>query len=76
MNQTNRETLQDVRLTEREIEILNWIKQGKTNVETALILEISNETVKFHLNNIKRKLDCVRTMQAVVKAIGCGLIDP
>jgi DNA-binding CsgD family transcriptional regulator len=76
MNQTNRETLQDVRLTEREIEILNWIKQGKTNVETALILEISNETVKFHLNNIKWKLDCVRTMQAVVKAIGCGLIDP
>lgn len=52
-------------LTERETEIIHWIKEGKTNWEISMILNISERTVKFHLNNIKEKLGAVSKFHAV-----------
>ncbi|MCR4288189.1 MAG: LuxR C-terminal-related transcriptional regulator, partial [Deltaproteobacteria bacterium] len=46
-------------LSEREKEVLNWMKAGKTNWEISVILNISERTVKFHVQNIERKLDAV-----------------
>lgn len=52
-------------LTEREMEIIRWIKEGKTNWEISMILNISERTVKFHLDNVKEKLGAVSKFHAV-----------
>lgn len=62
-------------LSTREIEILNWIKQGKSTWDISAILTISERTVKFHVNNIMLKLDAVSRTHAVAIALSAGLID-
>lgn len=54
-------------LTEREIQIMTWVKAGKTNQEIGMILDISAFTVKNHLKRIFRKLAVYNRMQAVAK---------
>ena len=44
-------------LTERELELLRLVASGATNGEIARQLWITQQTVKFHLSNIYRKLD-------------------
>ena len=52
-------------LTERELEILQLIVDGRTNKEIAQALFISEKTVKNHVTNILRKLDLSdRTQEA------------
>lgn len=62
-------------LSQREIEVLNWIKQGKSTWDMSEILNISERTVKFHVSNIMQKLDAVNRPQAIAIAIEQGLID-
>jgi DNA-binding CsgD family transcriptional regulator len=66
----------DVRLTVRERESLLWVSGGKTSWEIARILGISENTVIFHINNAKRKLDANSRTQAAAKALAAGLIEP
>lgn len=47
---------QELGLTERESEVLNWLENGKTNREIAQILEMSPRTVNKHLEQIFPKL--------------------
>ena len=54
-------------LTEREMQIMTWVKAGKTNQEIGMILDISAFTVKNHLKRIFRKLAVYNRMQAVAK---------
>jgi transcriptional regulator EpsA len=54
-------------LSPREQEILNWIAEGKTNAEIAVILGISSFTVKNHAQRIFRKLDVSNRTEAVSK---------
>lgn len=61
-------------LTNREKEVLDWAKQGKTYWEIGRILGISQRTVKFHFANIKARLDVVSECHAVAKAMSMGLI--
>ncbi|WP_374828316.1 helix-turn-helix transcriptional regulator [Mycoplana dimorpha] len=61
-------------LTERETECLRWTAAGKTSVEIAEILGLSEHTVNHYLNQVTRKLTAVNRTQAVVKAIRRGLI--
>lgn len=61
-------------LTKREVEVLNWLKQGKTSWEISMILKISERCVNFHINNAKNKLDSVNRTQAVAVALGENLI--
>jgi DNA-binding CsgD family transcriptional regulator len=65
----------DIALLPREKEVLNWIKQGKSTWDISLILGISDNTVKFHIKNIFKKLDSVNRIQAVATAVQEGLID-
>jgi len=62
-------------ITEREIEILQWIGQGKSNWEISVILNISESTVKFHIKNIMAKLDASSRAHSLAIAIELGLID-
>lgn len=54
-------------LSSRELEIMEWVRNGKTNYEIGMILDISAFTVKNHLQRIFRKLDVVNRAQAVAK---------
>lgn len=52
-------------LTEREVEVVDWIKAGKTNQEIASILSITENTVKSHLKRVYHKLNVSKRAQAV-----------
>lgn len=54
-------------LSVREREIMDWVRQGKTNQEIAMILDISAFTVKNHLQRIFKKLDVFNRTQAVTR---------
>jgi DNA-binding NarL/FixJ family response regulator len=62
-------------LTDRERQVLQLVAEGKTNKETAAILDISPKTAEFHRANIMEKLDVHDTAGLVRYAIQLGLID-
>ena len=66
---TARMVLQDQGLTKREVEILMWTTQGKTNWEIGKILGISVHTVSKHLERIFLKLRVHSRIQAIKKWI-------
>ncbi len=46
----------ELRLTQRQAEVLHWVAEGKTNDEIATILDFSVNTVKSHLKDIFQRL--------------------
>ena len=63
-----------VRLSARELEILQLVAEGKSAKETAHVLNISIKTVAFHRDNIKRKLGLRTTAELTKHAIVQGLV--
>ncbi len=61
-------------LTARETEILNWLKDGKSNSEVSEILNVSVKTVEYHVGNILTKLGASNRISAVVVALRMGLL--
>ena len=61
-------------LTPRELEVLCHLAEGLTNKAIAQQLEISDHTVKFHVNAILNKLHAQSRTEAVVRATRQGLI--
>ncbi len=61
-------------LSARERECLQWIASGKSSWDIGVILNISENTVNFHIKNALHKLDANTRTLAVVKAIRYGLI--
>jgi transcriptional regulator EpsA len=59
----------DSELTDRQLEILHWVKLGKTNFEIAQILGISALTVKNHMQKLFKKLNVHNRAQAVAKVM-------
>jgi len=45
------------RLTRREREILRLVGEGHSNLQLAQLLCVTEQTVKFHLSNVYRKLE-------------------
>ena len=62
-------------LTDREREVLQWICEGKSSWDIGVILSISERTVKYHINNIKSKLNAVNRPHAVAKALRFRIIS-
>ncbi len=62
-------------LTARELEVLHWVSEGKSNMEIGLILGISGLTVKNHVQNILRKLKVHNRTQAVSKCMSLNLLQ-
>jgi len=62
-------------LSEREMDVIKWLKHGKTSWEVSKILDISENTVNFHIKNIKRKLNATNRQHAVAIAIANNLIS-
>lgn len=63
------------RLTDRELDVLNWVVKGASNKEIASQLMISEHTVKSHVTNIFAKLEVNDRAEAVVRAIQRGIIE-
>lgn len=61
-------------LRPRELEILEWVREGKSNSEIAQILALSPHTVKNHILKIFKKLGVNTRGQAVTRAISLGAI--
>ena len=61
-------------ITTREVEVLVWVRDGKTNDEIAEILGLSMLTVKNHLRHAMKKLVVRSRGQAVAKAIALGFL--
>ena len=51
-------------LTRRELEILQLVAEGHSNAQLAKMLWVTEQTVKFHLSNIYRKLDVANRTEA------------
>lgn len=61
-------------LSPRERECLKWTAAGKAHTEIAIILNLSEHTVRSYLKEARIKLDSVTLAQAVSKAASLGLI--
>ncbi len=61
-------------LSQREVDVLNWVARGATNKEIAHTLHISEATVKSHLLHIFSKLEVSDRTQAVTVAVQKGII--
>jgi two-component system nitrate/nitrite response regulator NarL len=61
-------------LTPREIEVLRLLVEGLSNRAIASRLDISEHTVKYHVNAIMSKLNAQSRTEAVVRAARLGLI--
>ncbi len=61
-------------ITEREIDVLRLMAQGRSNKQIGAQLHISEGTVKFHVNNILGKLQAEDRTQAVTVALQRGII--
>lgn len=60
-------------LTQRELEVLKLMAQGKTNSQIASEIIVSTNTAKAHVGNILSKLEVKDRVQAVVKAMRANL---
>lgn len=62
-------------LTERELEILRAVGEGRSNREIGKQLWLAEQTVKFHLTNIYRKLSVSSRTEALHWAYGHGVLN-
>jgi len=62
---SNAKLVDGVHLTNRELECLQWASRGKSAGVTAEILGIKTRTVRFHLNNVRRKFNVGSINQAI-----------
>lgn len=63
-----------IQLTRREVQCLRWAAAGKTDPEIAIILSLSNSTVRFHLRNASAKMGVTGRAQSVQVAAGLGFV--
>ncbi|MFB2881030.1 response regulator [Floridanema aerugineum] len=68
------EELEEVKLTPREMQVLQRLVEGKSNTEIGLELRISANTIKGHVQQIIHKLKASDRTQAAVKALRLGLV--
>ena len=57
-------------LSPRQLEVLFWIAQGKTDEETGQILGMSQRTARFHVEQAKARLGTNSRIHAVIIALG------
>lgn len=65
----------EVRLSDREREVMRWTAEGKSAGEIAEILRLSERTVNFHIGNVVHKLNAANKTAAAVRASMLGLLD-
>ena len=66
----------NVKLTEREREVLREVAAGRTNKQIARSLDVALSTVKCHVRAILDKLDADSRTQAALRALHSQIISP
>jgi DNA-binding NarL/FixJ family response regulator len=61
-------------LSGRELEVLNLIGRGLQNKQIAQVLQLSENTVKFHISTIYSKLNVNNRTEAAAKGARLGLV--
>ena len=61
-------------LTDRQIEVLSWAAEGKTDQEIAMILGLSDHTIDKYMRQVREALGAVNRTAAIVVAMRRGLI--
>ncbi|MDA3839531.1 MAG: autoinducer binding domain-containing protein [Patescibacteria group bacterium] len=61
-------------ITNRELEVLKWLSNGKTSWEISVILKVTEATINFHVKNIFKKLNVNTRSHAVAIAVYYKLI--
>ena len=69
------ERMMRTNLTARELEVLNMLAKGLTNKQIGCALNISNNTVRNHVNSIIEKLEVSDRTEAATTAIHRGIIE-
>ncbi|MCC2097180.1 MAG: LuxR family transcriptional regulator [Hyphomicrobiales bacterium] len=64
----------EVKLTQRQVDVLSWAAEGKTDWEISSILGVSHHTVDKHMRVIREKLQVTSKAQAVAVAVKRNLI--
>jgi NarL family two-component system response regulator LiaR len=70
----NEDTLEQLRISKRELEVLQLMADGLSNQEIAGRLFVSLNTIKTHTSNLFEKLEAGRRTQAIEKAKRLSLI--
>ena len=68
-------TKSEYKLTPRELEVLEWVKDGKSAWEIGVIFNRSERVIKYHVKNIMEKLNAQNRTHAVAIAMRAGIID-
>lgn len=71
----NRPTAVPAGLTERELDVLRCLAEGRTTVEISELLYLSHHTVRNHVRNILGKLGARSQLEAVVIGASTGLVS-
>lgn len=61
---TQRTAVESADLTRRELEILQLVAEGHSNTQLAKMLWVTEQTIKFHLSNVYRKLKVANRTEA------------
>jgi DNA-binding NarL/FixJ family response regulator len=69
------ERMSNPELSDRELEIVLLMVDGKSTQEISAALSIAESTVKFHINNILSKLGVNDRTQAVIAAMKRGIVN-
>ncbi|WP_441232735.1 helix-turn-helix transcriptional regulator [Bradyrhizobium sp. 1200_D9_N1_1] len=64
----------DIPLTPRETECLYWVAEGKSAWVIGQLVNVTDNTVNFHMKNVIRKLGAANRTNAVAKATRRGII--
>ncbi len=62
-------------ISEREVEVLRCVSRLEANKTVAILLRISEETVKVHMKHILKKLRATDRTRAVTVALRRGIIE-
>jgi DNA-binding CsgD family transcriptional regulator len=68
-----RREVHNIKLTRRELEVLKWLSEGKSNWDISVILKRSQSVIKWHAQNVMEKLDAQNRTHAVAIALRKGL---
>ncbi|WP_413764982.1 autoinducer binding domain-containing protein [Variovorax sp. Varisp41] len=61
-------------LSDRELEVLRWTADGKTSEEAGILLEVSPNTIKFHMKKVIEKLSVANKVAAIARVVSRGLL--
>ena len=72
-NEKNK-TVEGKKLTNRQTEVLKYLSQGLSNKQIAYHMNVSEATVKLHINALLRALGVTNRTQAVIKSQKLGIV--